>query len=242
VGSNLGLFKYCWWVSHWNLSYIQNTFEAVDSVLSSCDAVNEKCVENYWKYDCRRQDLYSVMWNWFDINSQARFSLYLLKNPASLQGGKFDAILSLQVMEVLRYKESLCQGMYKEKGVSLSFLILLLVIYKNGCCLHLRLLTAVENNFAGELYLNVMDCNGTVALIFWKQDLYIGMNFMFVWPCIVTNFFLVTPIRCTNFTNLFWHETLYVSDGSTVHHQEFIHCTLNNGIRHTEISQMGKDY
>ena len=29
----------------------------------------------------------------------------------------------------------------------------------------------------------------------------------FVWPCIVTNFFIIKPTRCTNFTNLFWHET-----------------------------------
>jgi hypothetical protein len=26
-----------------------------------------------------------------------------------------------------------------------------------------------------------------------------------------------TPIRCTNISNLFWNETLYVSDGSSVH-------------------------
>ena len=39
------------------------------------------------------------------------------------------------------------------------------------------------------------------------------------------------PTRCTNFTNLFCHETLHVSDSSSVHHQEFIHCTLSNGIR-----------
>jgi len=32
-------------------------------------------------------------------------------------------------------------------------------------------------------------------------------NFTFVWPCIVTNFFIIKPTRCTNFTNLFWHET-----------------------------------
>jgi hypothetical protein len=32
-------------------------------------------------------------------------------------------------------------------------------------------------------------------------------NFKFVWPCIVKNFFIIKPIRCTNFTNLFWHET-----------------------------------
>jgi len=41
------------------------------------------------------------------------------------------------------------------------------------------------------------------------------------------------PCRCTNFTNLFWHETLHVSDSSSAHHQEFIHRPLSNGIRHT---------
>ena len=46
-------------------------------------------------------------------------------------------------------------------------------------------------------------------------------------------FFIIKPNRCTNFTNLFWHETLHVSDSSFVHHQDFIHCTLSNGICHT---------
>jgi hypothetical protein len=41
--------------------------------------------------------------------------------------------------------------------------------------------------------------------------------------------FVIKPNSCTNFTNLFWHETLHVSDSSSVHHQEFIHCTLSNG-------------
>jgi hypothetical protein len=36
--------------------------------------------------------------------------------------------------------------------------------------------------------------------------------------------FIMKPTRCTNFTNLFWHETLHVSDSSFVHHQEFVHC------------------
>ena len=44
---------------------------------------------------------------------------------------------------------------------------------------------------------------------------------------------LIKPTRCTNFTNLFRHETLHVSDRSSVHHQEFIHCILSNGICHT---------
>ena len=52
--------------------------------------------------------------------------------------------------------------------------------------------------------------------------------FTFVWSCIVTNLFVTEPTRCTNFINLFWHETVHVSDSSSVHHQEFIHCTLSN--------------
>jgi len=58
-------------------------------------------------------------------------------------------------------------------------------------------------------------------------------NAAFMWSCIVTNFFIIKPNKCTNFTNLFWHETTHVSDCSSVHHQEFIHCTLSNGIWHT---------
>ena len=62
----------------------------------------------------------------------------------------------------------------------------------------------------------------------------ISVNLEVMWPCrIVTNFFVIKPTRCTNFTNLFCHETLRVSDSSSVHHQEFIHCTLSNGVCHT---------
>src|SRR5215469_16075089 len=31
------------------------------------------------------------------------------------------------------------------------------------------------------------------------------------------DFFILKPTRCTNFTNLFWHEALHVSDSSSVH-------------------------
>jgi len=42
-----------------------------------------------------------------------------------------------------------------------------------------------------------------------------GINFTFMWPCcIVTNFFVIKPTRCTNFTNLFCHENLHVLDSS----------------------------
>jgi len=44
-------------------------------------------------------------------------------------------------------------------------------------------------------------------------------------------------MHLTNFTNLFWHENLHVSDSSSVHHQEFIHSTLSNDICHTAFEQ-----
>ena len=54
-----------------------------------------------------------------------------------------------------------------------------------------------------------------------------------MWPCcIVTNFFIIKPTRCTNFPNLHQHETLHVLGSSSAHHQEFIHCTLGTGICH----------
>ena len=50
---------------------------------------------------------------------------------------------------------------------------------------------------------------------------------------LLSSFFIIKPTRCTNFTNLFWHETLHVSDSSTVHQLEFIRCTLSNDICYT---------
>jgi hypothetical protein len=47
------------------------------------------------------------------------------------------------------------------------------------------------------------------------------------------DFYIMKPPRYTNFTNLFWHEILHISDSSSVHHQEFIQCTLSKGIFHT---------
>ena len=44
----------------------------------------------------------------------------------------------------------------------------------------------------------------------WLQRIY-SLNFTFMWPWIVTNFFIIKPTKCTDFTNLFWHETVHVS-------------------------------
>jgi hypothetical protein len=46
------------------------------------------------------------------------------------------------------------------------------------------------------------------------------VNFTFMWPCIAINFLIIKPTRWINISNLFWNETLYVSDSSSVHHQE----------------------
>jgi len=41
-------------------------------------------------------------------------------------------------------------------------------------------------------------------------------------------FLIIKPTRCTNFSILFWNESLHVSGGSSVHHQEFftVHTTV----------------
>jgi len=40
--------------------------------------------------------------------------------------------------------------------------------------------------------------------------------------CVVdTSVLIIKPMRCTNFSNLFWNKNLHVSDSSSVHHQQF---------------------
>jgi len=53
-------------------------------------------------------------------------------------------------------------------------------------------------------------------------------HFTFMWPCIVTNFFIIKQTRCTNFPILLRHETIHVSSSSYAHHQEFstVHSAL----------------
>ena len=46
-------------------------------------------------------------------------------------------------------------------------------------------------------------------------------------------FIIVKPTRCNNFSNLFWNETLHVSDSSSVHHQEFFTVHIAIGVCHT---------
>jgi hypothetical protein len=82
-------------------------------------------------------------------------------------------------------------------------------------------------------YLQIINSFGTHVLLEQECTNLGRQNFTFMWPCIVTNFFIIKPTRCTNFTNLFWHETLRVSDSSSVHQQELIQYTLSNGICHT---------
>jgi len=76
-----------------------------------------------------------------------------------------------------------------------------------------------------EAVLSVTACRDISTKDSWR-------NFTFMWPCIVTDFFIIKPTKCTSFPNLLRHETLHVSDSSTAHHQEFIHCTMSSGVCH----------
>jgi hypothetical protein len=53
----------------------------------------------------------------------------------------------------------------------------------------------------------------------------LNQTFPNIWPlCVLitlgSHFLIIKPPRCTNFSNLFWNETLQVSDSFSVHHQE----------------------
>jgi hypothetical protein len=58
-------------------------------------------------------------------------------------------------------------------------------------------------------------------------------HFTFMWQCIETNWLKIKPTKCTNFSNLFWNETLHVLDSSSVHHQELFTVHSTNYICHT---------
>jgi len=66
-------------------------------------------------------------------------------------------------------------------------------------------------------FIKVFPAAGPQCVVQWLKK--ISDSFKFMWPCMVTNFFLIKPARCTNFTNLFCHETPHVSDSSSAHHQ-----------------------
>jgi hypothetical protein len=79
------------------------------------------------------------------------------------------------------------------------------------CCYEdQKLWTATINNRHGHY--------GVCYIRLWERKLYQSLTFM--WPCIVTNFLIIKPTTCTNFSNLFWNETLHVSHSYSVHHRE----------------------
>ena len=75
-------------------------------------------------------------------------------------------------------------------------------------------------------------CRWLVASQLIKCDFYLKLQSLNI-----PYYFIIKPTRCTNFTNIFWHETLHVLDSPSVHCQEFIHCTLSNGICRTAFKQ-----
>ena len=73
---------------------------------------------------------------------------------------------------------------------------------------------------------------GTLSTLLQKCESSHGLHFQ-NWNMLFLFFLIIQPTRCTNFTTFFCHETLHVLDSSSVHHQEFIHCAVSNGIGHT---------
>jgi hypothetical protein len=66
----------------------------------------------------------------------------------------------------------------------------------------------------------------TKTVIGWEQvNLYKSTNISTEFDFQVTvhlgTFLIIKPNRCPNFSNLFWNETIHVSDSSSVRHQEF---------------------
>jgi hypothetical protein len=51
--------------------------------------------------------------------------------------------------------------------------------------------------------------------------MYNGCLYMLQWDVTSQELLTIKPIRCTNFSNLFWNKILHVSDIFSVHHQEF---------------------
>jgi hypothetical protein len=84
-------------------------------------------------------------------------------------------------------------------------------MFRHFAVVHLHVVTICKNYFRG---ISVITKHSGLP------NSKVRFFFTFMWPCIVTNFLIIKPTRCTNFSNLFWNESLHVSDSSSVH-QEF---------------------
>ena len=61
--------------------------------------------------------------------------------------------------------------------------------------------------------------SNSMTLCHWSADR--GSDFVVRVTVHRDKFLVIKPNRCTNFSSLFWKETLHVSDSSSVHHQEY---------------------
>ena len=75
------------------------------------------------------------------------------------------------------------------------------------------------NNDPGFLW-KILVTENIVSASFYEIDAHVTVH--------RNKFLIIKTTRCTNFSNLFWKETLRVSDSSSVHHQEFftVHTAL----------------
>jgi hypothetical protein len=93
-----------------------------------------------------------------------------------------------------------------------------------------------KNTFFVSAYLNSglihIKCIGGMKCDVWKQDKW-GLGTADKWAVRTTRSLYQNQLDALLSQIYFGHETLHVSESSSVHHQEFIYCTLSNGICHT---------
>jgi hypothetical protein len=111
-------------------------------------------------------------------------------------------LCSLQIMAVV----STCHFTSLSSNVFLIFCILIIL-----CAFR----------FVGAWLYFFVDLPSSILTLNCPHRLNLPQYFTFMWPCIVTNLFLIKPTRLTNFTNFILSKTLHVSGISFAHHQEF---------------------
>jgi hypothetical protein len=130
-------------------------------------------------------------------------------------GGVSSYLVSLQAssepLQLLVYKINILKDLWIRKKGRNVFIYSEFTLTKWSVVLDWSVGTNINILHTGETFL---------AYVFLNIKLYCipqMFNELLLNAC---NYHIYPNYRCTNFSNLFWNETLHVSDNSSVHHQE----------------------
>jgi hypothetical protein len=113
------------------------------------------------------------------------------------------------------YSFSVFVGVYNCFGMRVAFIKWVMVyLIKKVHWLVLALSLLINLNWSIDKISLYISLRPSMSLMLRVIQLFLT----FMWPCTVTNFCVIKPTRCINFTNLFCHETLHISDICSVHH------------------------